>query len=190
MSPDYYALYLLLGHRDRAHPGPGDLHHRQHLTRGQPPRHRRVLWRGDGHVLVAATYGLAGGDLVYPLAGHGPAGDPHPGGRLLPLLSRGERLAPAGSEPGDGAVSGRIAGAASSGGGAHQPAQPKAIIFFASLFPQFIDFRQGVGQCLLLALTFSAVVLVVHSGYCLVFRWVGAQGLWSALRQGSTRCRH
>lgn len=65
---------------------------------------------------------------------------------------------------------------------------PKAIIFFTSLFPQFIDFRQGaLGQCLLLALTFSAVVLVVHGGYCLVFRWVGLQGYGERFARGINR---
>ena len=65
---------------------------------------------------------------------------------------------------------------------------PKAIIFFTSLFPQFIDFRQGaLGQCLLLALTFSAVVLVVHGGYCLVFRWVGLQGYGNRFARGINR---
>ena len=64
---------------------------------------------------------------------------------------------------------------------------PKAIIFFTSLFPQFIDFRHGaLGQCMLLAVTFSAVVLVVHGGYCLVFHWGGAR-LWRTLRQGINR---
>ncbi|GAJ51070.1 LysE family transporter, partial [Aeromonas salmonicida] len=65
---------------------------------------------------------------------------------------------------------------------------PKAIIFFTSLFPQFIDFRQGaLGQCMLLALTFSAVVLVVHGGYCLVFRWVGLQGYGERFARGINR---
>ncbi|MBC8673734.1 LysE family transporter [Aeromonas hydrophila] len=67
---------------------------------------------------------------------------------------------------------------------------PKAIIFFTSLFPQFIDFRHGaLGQCMLLAVTFSAVVLVVHGGYCLVFHWVGAQGYGERFARGSTGCR-
>lgn len=65
---------------------------------------------------------------------------------------------------------------------------PKAIIFFTSLFPQFIDFRHGaLGQCMLLAVTFSAVVLVVHGGYCLVFHWVGAQGYGERFARGINR---
>ena len=65
---------------------------------------------------------------------------------------------------------------------------PKAIIFFTSLFPQFIDFRQGaLGQCMLLALSFSGVVLLVHGGYCLVFRWVGLQGYGDRFARGINR---
>lgn len=51
---------------------------------------------------------------------------------------------------------------------------PKAIAFFTSLFPQFIDLRDGnLLQCGLLAVTFSLIVLLVHSGYCLGIHWLG-----------------
>lgn len=43
---------------------------------------------------------------------------------------------------------------------------PKAIVFFMSIFPQFIDVsRDYVPQFGLLAFTFSALVLFVHSAY-------------------------
>lgn len=45
---------------------------------------------------------------------------------------------------------------------------PKAIVFFMSIFPQFIDLSQDYKpQFILLAATFSALIVVVHSMYAL-----------------------
>lgn len=45
---------------------------------------------------------------------------------------------------------------------------PKAIVFFMSIFPQFIDLSQDYRpQFILLATTFSALIVVVHSMYAL-----------------------
>lgn len=45
---------------------------------------------------------------------------------------------------------------------------PKAVIFFMSIFPQFIDVKQAYQpQFILLAVTFSLLVLVIHSVYAL-----------------------
>ncbi|MDN4502505.1 LysE family translocator [Alteromonadaceae bacterium BrNp21-10] len=45
---------------------------------------------------------------------------------------------------------------------------PKAVIFFMSIFPQFIDTTQNyIPQFALLAGTFSALVLVVHTVYAM-----------------------
>ena len=44
---------------------------------------------------------------------------------------------------------------------------PKAYLLYASLFPHFVDASRGyVGQLALLALTFSALMVVIHSTYC------------------------
>lgn len=43
---------------------------------------------------------------------------------------------------------------------------PKAVIFFMSIFPQFIDSHQAYApQFILLAVTFSVLVLIIHSLY-------------------------
>lgn len=45
---------------------------------------------------------------------------------------------------------------------------PKAVIFFISIFPQFIDLSQEYRpQFVLLAVTFSALVIVIHTIYAL-----------------------
>lgn len=45
---------------------------------------------------------------------------------------------------------------------------PKAIVFFMSIFPQFIDLSQNYKpQFILLAATFSALIVLVHSMYAL-----------------------
>ena len=45
---------------------------------------------------------------------------------------------------------------------------PKAVIFFISIFPQFIDLSQEYKpQFILLAVTFSALVIVIHTTYAL-----------------------
>ena len=62
---------------------------------------------------------------------------------------------------------------------------PKAYLLYASLFPHFVDASRGyVGQLMLLALTFSALMVGIHSAYCaaasvakrrvLSERWTGA----------------
>lgn len=44
---------------------------------------------------------------------------------------------------------------------------PKAYLLYASLFPHFVDASRGyVGQLVLLALTFSTLMVVIHSAYC------------------------
>ena len=46
---------------------------------------------------------------------------------------------------------------------------PKAVVFFMSIFPQFIDLSQAYQpQFVLLATTFSALVIMVHITYALV----------------------
>ncbi|BFM48217.1 LysE family translocator [Marinomonas sp. THO17] len=45
---------------------------------------------------------------------------------------------------------------------------PKAIVFFMSIFPQFIDVHQAyIPQFVLLAVTFSCVVVAIHTLYTL-----------------------
>ncbi|WP_340677390.1 LysE family translocator [Paraglaciecola sp.] len=45
---------------------------------------------------------------------------------------------------------------------------PKAVIFFMSIFPQFIDLSQEYRpQFILLAVTFSVLVIVIHTAYAL-----------------------
>jgi len=49
-----------------------------------------------------------------------------------------------------------------------QLTNPKAIFFFLSVFPQFVDHsRPGGRQFALLVLTYSALVVLIHSGYAL-----------------------
>lgn len=49
-----------------------------------------------------------------------------------------------------------------------QLTNPKAIFFFLSVFPQFIEGEAGfVGQFALLVLTYAALVVVIHTGYAL-----------------------
>jgi homoserine/homoserine lactone efflux protein len=44
---------------------------------------------------------------------------------------------------------------------------PKAYLLYASLFPHFVDASRGyVGQLVLLALTFSTLMVGIHSAYC------------------------
>jgi homoserine/homoserine lactone efflux protein len=44
---------------------------------------------------------------------------------------------------------------------------PKAFLLYASLFPQFVDAsRDYVAQLALLAMTFSGLMVVIHSVYC------------------------
>lgn len=46
---------------------------------------------------------------------------------------------------------------------------PKAVIFFMSVFPQFIDMSQAYRpQFLLLAVTFSVLVMLIHTMYALI----------------------
>ncbi|WP_025563835.1 LysE family translocator [Psychromonas sp. SP041] len=43
---------------------------------------------------------------------------------------------------------------------------PKPILFFMSLFPQFISFQGSyINQFILLSLTFCGLVIIIHSGY-------------------------
>ena len=49
-----------------------------------------------------------------------------------------------------------------------QLTNPKAIFFFLSVFPQFIEGEAGfVRQFALLVLTYAALVMVIHTGYAL-----------------------
>jgi homoserine/homoserine lactone efflux protein len=52
-----------------------------------------------------------------------------------------------------------------------QLTNPKAVFFFLSVFPQFIDPHEGyIGQFLLLVLSYSALVIVIHTTYALTAR--------------------
>ena len=45
---------------------------------------------------------------------------------------------------------------------------PKAVVFFMSIFPQFIDLKQEyMPQFVLLAVTFSVLVMAIHTAYAL-----------------------
>ena len=49
-----------------------------------------------------------------------------------------------------------------------QLTNPKAIFFFLSVFPQFIDSKRNYGlQFAVLVLTYSALVVLIHCGYAL-----------------------
>lgn len=61
-----------------------------------------------------------------------------------------------------------------------QLTNPKAIFFFLSVFPQFIDrSREFAGQFALLVLTYSMLVVVIHCGYALTAqrakRWLTSE---------------
>ncbi|MEB6607894.1 MULTISPECIES: LysE family translocator [Aeromonas] len=187
MSPDYYAIYLLLAIGTVLTPGPAVIYTIGNtLTRGS--RHAIAGFCGvaTGILLVAAmaslvviwfTRWLAMGQQILTL-----------GGACYLFYLGVSAWRQRATSPVMGAVSERDCRRSFLKGALISLLNPKAIIFFTSLFPQFIDFRQGAsGQCLLLALTFSAVVLVVHGGYCLVFRWVGAQGFGQRFARGINR---
>ncbi|HEU5041420.1 MAG TPA: LysE family translocator, partial [Gemmatimonadales bacterium] len=61
-----------------------------------------------------------------------------------------------------------------------QLTNPKAIFFFLSVFPQFIDRSRDFGsQFALLVLTYSTLVIVIHCGYALTAqrakRWLTSE---------------
>jgi homoserine/homoserine lactone efflux protein len=60
-----------------------------------------------------------------------------------------------------------------------QLTNPKAIFFFLSVFPQFLDHARPVAPQFLLVLTYSTLVVVIHSGYALgaqrARRWLGSE---------------
>lgn len=57
---------------------------------------------------------------------------------------------------------------------------PKPILFFMAVFPQFIDSNQAyLPQFLLLALTFCLLVIIIHSCYAELFS-VASKYLWKA----------
>lgn len=69
-----------------------------------------------------------------------------------------------------------------------QLTNPKAIFFFLSVFPQFVDHsRPGGRQFALLVLTYSALVVLIHSGYALTAE--RARGWLSSERGGKTMNR-
>jgi threonine/homoserine/homoserine lactone efflux protein len=66
-----------------------------------------------------------------------------------------------------------------------QLTNPKAIFFFLSVFPQFIDHsRPGGPQFTLLVLTYSTLVVLIHSGYALTA--TRARGWLTSERGGRT----
>ena len=187
MSLDYYALYLLLALGTVLSPGPAVIYTIGNtLTRGSRHAIAGFVGVAVGILMVATlaslaviwfTHWLAGGQQILTL-----------GGACYLFYLGVSAWRQRAASPVMGAVSERDCRRSFLKGALISLLNPKAIIFFTSLFPQFIDFRQGAsGQCLLLALTFSAVVLVVHGGYCLVFRWVGAQGFGQRFARGINR---
>ena len=187
MSLDYYALYLLLAVGTVLSPGPAVIYTIGNtLTRGSRHAIAGFVGVAVGILMVATlaslaviwfTHWLAGGQQILTL-----------GGALYLLYLGVNSWRQRAVSPVMGKSSDRDCWRSFVKGALISLLNPKAIIFFTSLFPQFIDFRQGaLGQCLLLALTFSAVVLVVHGGYCLVFRWVGAKGFGQRFAGGINR---
>lgn len=175
MSLEYYALYLLLAVGTVLSPGPAVIYTIGNtLTRGTRHAIAGFVGVAVGILLVATlaslavlwfTGWLADGQQILTL-----------GGALYLLYLGVNSWRQRAVGPVVGASTDRDCGRSFAKG---------ALI---SLFPQFIDFRQGaLGQCMLLALTFSAVVLVVHGGYCLVFRWVGMQGYGERFARGINR---
>lgn len=187
MSLEYYALYLLLAVGTVLSPGPAVIYTIGNtLTRGTRHAIAGFVGVAVGILMVATlaslavlwfTHLLAGGQQILTL-----------GGALYLLYLGLNSWRQRAVSPVVGASTDRDCGRSFAKGALISLLNPKAIIFFTSLFPQFIDFRQGaLGQCMLLALTFSAVVLVVHGGYCLVFRWVGMQGYGERFAKGINR---
>ncbi|WP_409011565.1 LysE family translocator [Aeromonas salmonicida] len=187
MSLEYYALYLLLAVGTVLCPGPAVIYTIGNtLTRGTRHAIAGFVGVAVGILLVATlaslavllfTGWLADGQQILTL-----------GGALYLLYLGVNSWRQRAVGPVVGASTDRDCGRSFAKGALISLLNPKAIIFFTSLFPQFIDFRQGaLGQCMLLALTFSAVVLVVHGGYCLVFRWVGMQGYGERFARGINR---
>lgn len=187
MSLEYYALYLLLAVGTVLSPGPAVIYTIGNtLTRGTRHAIAGFVGVAVGILLVATlaslavlwfTGWLAEGQQILTL-----------GGALYLLYLGVNSWRQHAVSPVVGASTDRDCGRSFAKGALISLLNPKAIIFFTSLFPQFIDFRQGaLGQCMLLALTFSAVVLVVHGGYCLVFRWVGLQGYGERFARGINR---
>lgn len=187
MSLDYYALYLLLALGTVLSPGPAVIYTIGNtLTWGSRHAIAGFVGVAVGILMVATlaslaviwfTHWLAGGQQILTL-----------GGALYLLYLGVNSWRQRAVSPVMGKSSDRDCWRSFVKGALISLLNPKAIIFFTSLFPQFIDFRQGaLGQCLLLALTFSAVVLVVHGGYCLVFRWVGLQGYGERFARGINR---
>ncbi|MCX7133700.1 LysE family translocator [Aeromonas piscicola] len=187
MSLEYYALYLLLAVGTVLSPGPAVIYTIGNtLTRGTRHAIAGFVGVAVGILMVATlaslavlwfTHLLAGGQQILTL-----------GGALYLLYLGLNSWRQRAVSPVVGASTDRDCGRSFAKGALISLLNPKAIIFFTSLFPQFIDFRQGaLGQCMLLALTFSAVVLVVHGGYCLVFRWVGMQGYGERFARGINR---
>ncbi|OCA59711.1 lysine transporter LysE [Aeromonas piscicola] len=187
MSLEYYALYLLLAVGTVLSPGPAVIYTIGNtLTRGTRHAIAGFVGVAVGILMVATlaslavlwfTHLLAGGQQILTL-----------GGALYLLYLGLNSWRQRAVSTVVGASTDRDCGRSFAKGALISLLNPKAIIFFTSLFPQFIDFRQGaLGQCMLLALTFSAVVLVVHGGYCLVFRWVGMQGYGERFARGINR---
>ncbi|WCH29399.1 LysE family translocator [Aeromonas salmonicida] len=187
MTLEYYALYLLLAVGTVLSPGPAVIYTIGNtLTRGTRHAIAGFVGVAVGILLVATlaslavlwfTGWLADGQQILTL-----------GGALYLLYLGVNSWRQRAVGPVVGASTDRDCGRSFAKGALISLLNPKAIIFFTSLFPQFIDFRQGaLGQCMLLALTFSAVVLAVHGGYCLVFRWVGMQGYGERFARGINR---
>lgn len=160
MSLDYYALYLLLALGTVLSPGPAVIY-----TIGN------TLTRGSRHA-IAGFVGVAVGILmVATLASLAVIWFTH-------WLAGGQQILTLG-----GALYLLYLGVNSWRQRAVSPVMGKSSD--RDCWRSFV--KGALGQCLLLALTFSAVVLVVHGGYCLVFRWVGLQGYGERFARGINR---
>lgn len=177
-----YLLFLAVAGLTVLSPGPGVL-----LTLSNSIRHGfrgafgGILGISAGTLLVAS---LSATGLGVLLAGSGAAFIALKYAGAAYLIHLGVRLWRSPPRP-------LRAPDATAGGGARrfveglslQVTNPKAIFFFLSVFPQFIQpGRAATGQFALLVLSYSLLVILIHSGYALcargASRWLGSE--WGA----------